>query len=71
VARQDRRRCRPTRRSRGSFRDWAAECSEAPREVCELALAHVNADRVEAAYRRSDLFERRRALMQEWADYLA
>ena len=56
---------------RSSFRDWAAECSEAPREVCELALAHVNSDRVEAAYRRSDLFERRRALMQEWADYLA
>ncbi|MCY3837520.1 MAG: tyrosine-type recombinase/integrase [Gammaproteobacteria bacterium] len=56
---------------RSSFRDWAAECTDAPREVCELALAHVNSDRVEAAYRRSDLFERRRALMQEWADYLA
>ena len=36
---------------RSSFRDWAAECTEAPREVCELALAHVNNDRVEAAYR--------------------
>ena len=48
-----------------------AECTETPREVCELALAHVNGDRVEAAYRRSDLFERRRTLMQEWADYLA
>ena len=56
---------------RSSFRDWAAECTEAPREVCELALAHVNSDRVEAAYRRSDLFERRRVLMQQWADYLA
>ena len=56
---------------RSSFRDWAAECTEAPREVCELALAHVNSDRVEAAYRRSDLFERRRTLMQQWADYLA
>ena len=55
---------------RSSFRDWAAECSDAPREVCELALAHVNNDRVEAAYRRSDLFERRRTLMREWADYL-
>ena len=55
---------------RSSFRDWAAECTEAPREVCELALAHVNSDRVEAAYRRSDLFERRRTLMQQWADYL-
>ena len=41
---------------RSSFRDWAAECSDAPREVCELALAHVNSDRVEAAYRRTDLF---------------
>ena len=47
---------------RSSFRDWSAECSDAPREVCELALAHVNSDRVEAAYRRSDLFERRRAI---------
>ena len=56
---------------RSSFRDWAAECTEAPRDVCELALAHVNRDRVEAAYRRSDLFERRRTLMQQWADYLA
>ena len=56
---------------RSSFRDWAAECSDAPREVCELVLAHVNSDRVEAAYRRSDLFERRRELMEEWATYLA
>ncbi len=56
---------------RSSFRDWAAECTEVPREVCELALAHVNGDRVEAAYRRSDLFERRRVLMQQWADYIA
>ena len=55
---------------RSSFRDWAAECTEAPREVCELALAHVNSDRVEAAYRRSDLFERRRLLMAAWADYI-
>ena len=45
---------------RSSFRDWAAECTDAPREVCEFALAHVNSDRVEAAYRRSDLFDRRR-----------
>ena len=55
---------------RSSFRDWAAECTDVPREVCELALAHVNRDRVEAAYRRSDLFEKRRALMADWADYL-
>ena len=56
---------------RSSFRDWAAECTETPREVCELALAHVNSDRVEAAYRRTDLFERRRVLMQQWTDYIA
>ena len=56
---------------RSSFRDYCAELSDAPREVCELALAHVNSDRVEAAYRRSDLFERRRELMQQWADYVA
>jgi len=56
---------------RSSFRDWAAECTDAPREVCELALAHVNSDRVEAAYRRTDLFERRRALMEQWAAFLA
>ena len=56
---------------RSSFRDWAAECTETPSEVCELALAHVNSDRVEAAYRRTDLFERRRSLMQQWAEYVA
>ena len=52
---------------RSSFRDWAAEQTAYPREVVEQALAHVNADKVEAAYLRSDLFERRRALMEEWA----
>ena len=56
---------------RSTFRDWAAECSDTPRELCELALAHVNPDRVEAAYRRTDLFERRRELMEEWAAFLA
>ena len=56
---------------RSSFRDWAAECTDVPREVCELALAHVNSDRVEAAYRRSDLFERRRELMKDWARCLS
>ena len=55
---------------RSSFRGWAAELSDAPREVAELALGHVNPDKVEAAYMRSDLYERRRRLMQEWADYL-
>ena len=55
---------------RSSFRDWAAECSAAPREVCELALAHVNNDQTEAAYRRSDLFDLRRKLMEDWEAYL-
>ena len=55
---------------RSSFRDWAAECTDVPREVCELALAHVNSDRVEAAYRRTDLFDRRRALMEQWSDFV-
>ena len=56
---------------RSSFRDWAAECTDAPHEVCELALAHVNGNRVEAAYRRTDLFDRRRVLMTDWAAYVA
>ena len=56
---------------RSSFRDWAAERTDVPREVSELALAHVNSDRVEAAYRRTNLFERRRELMAAWVDYLA
>ena len=55
---------------RSSFRDWAAERTDVPREVCEIALAHVNSDRVEAAYRRSDLFEKRRSLMADWAHYI-
>ena len=55
---------------RSSFRDWAAERTDVPREVCELALAHVNSDRVEAAYRRTDLFEKRRDLMTAWAAYV-
>jgi integrase len=52
---------------RSSFRDWAAEQTNAPREVAEAALAHVLENKVEAAYRRSDLFEKRRLLMEEWA----
>ena len=55
---------------RSSFRDWAAELTDTPRQICELALAHVNSDRVEAAYQRSDLFDRRRQLMADWAAYL-
>ena len=55
---------------RTSFRQWAAERTNFPREVCEQALAHVNKDKVEAAYQRSDLFEHRRKLMDAWASYL-
>ena len=56
---------------RSSFRQWAAERTNTPREVCELALAHVNSNAVEAAYQRSDLFDLRRKLMEQWASYLA
>ena len=55
---------------RSSFRDWAAEETDHPREVIEAALAHMVQNPVEAAYARSDLFERRRQLMNEWAAYL-
>ena len=56
---------------RSSFRQWAAEHTNTPREVCELALAHVNSNAAEAAYQRSDLFDLRRKLMEQWASYLA
>ena len=56
---------------RSSFRDWAAECTDAPHAVMEAALAHVVRNKVEAAYARSDLFERRRVLMEQWARFLA
>ena len=51
---------------RSSFRDWAAEETDHPREVVEAALAHAVRNPVEAAYARSDLFERRRRLMDDW-----
>jgi len=56
---------------RSAFRDWAAEQTGFPREVAEAALAHVVADKVEAAYRRGDLFGKRRQLMEAWAGFLA
>ena len=56
---------------RSSFRDWAAEKTNHPREVIEAALAHVVRNKVEAAYARSDPFERRRVLMDDWAADLA
>ena len=54
---------------RSAFRDWAAETTSFPHEVCEMALAHVIANKAEAAYRRGDLFDRRRKLMEAWAAY--
>lgn len=55
---------------RSTFRDWAAERTNYPREVAEAALAHVIADKVEAAYRRGDLFDKRRRMMDEWAEFV-
>ena len=57
-------------RFRSSFRDWSSEVSSFPREVAEMALAHVVENKVEAAYRRGDLFAKRRQMMQAWHDYL-
>lgn len=54
---------------RSSFRDWAGECTHHPREVCELALAHDERDQTEGAYSRSDLFNKRRLLMEAWATF--
>lgn len=54
---------------RSTFRDWASESTAFPSEVVEMALAHVIENKVEAAYRRGDLFEKRRRLMADWASY--
>ena len=56
---------------RSSFRDWAAERTNTPREVVEASLAHTVQNSTEAAYARSDLFDRRRQLMDDWAEYLS
>lgn len=55
---------------RSSFRDWAGEVSSYPSDVAEMALAHTIKNKVEAAYRRGDLFEKRMRMMQDWADYI-
>lgn len=54
---------------RSTFRDWAAERTNYPREVAEMALAHTIKNRAEAAYRRGDLFEKRARLMEDWAKF--
>ena len=56
---------------RSSFRDWASECTDAPHAVMEAALAHAVRNQAEAAYARSDLFARRRELMDAWAAYIS
>ena len=54
---------------RSTFRDWAAEQTSYPGELCEIALAHTVSDKTEAAYRRGDMMEKRRRLMSDWADF--
>jgi len=56
---------------RSTFRDWAAERTNFPNEVVEMALAHAISDKTEAAYRRGDLFDKRRKLMDSWAVFCA
>jgi hypothetical protein len=55
---------------RSAFRDWCGNETHFPREIAEAALAHVVGDKAEQAYRRSDALEKRRTLMDAWANYL-
>lgn len=55
---------------RSAFRDWCSECALAEREVAEAALSHATGNEVERAYARSDLFERRKALMEDWGRFV-
>ena len=56
---------------RSTFRDWVSERTNYPRDVAEMALAHAIANKVEAAYRRGDMFEKRVLTMADWAQFLA
>lgn len=56
---------------RSSFRDWAGDCTDFPREVAEAALAHAVGDKAEQAYRRGDALQKRRQIMDAWNLYLA
>jgi integrase len=56
---------------RSTFKDWVSECTAYPAEVSEMALAHTIDNKVEAAYRRGDLFNKRAALMDDWARFCA
>ena len=64
-------RCETVHGFRSSFADWAADNTAFPQEVREQCLAHAIPNKVEAAYRRGALLEKRRRLMQAWADYCA
>lgn len=55
---------------RSTFRDWAGECTNYPREVCELSLAHDERSSTESSYSRTDFLEKRRPLMADWARFL-
>jgi integrase len=55
---------------RSTFRDWAGENTNHPREICEQALSHSIGNAVENAYRRGDLFNKRKNLMTDWANYV-
>jgi integrase len=55
---------------RSTFRDWASEVANAPREVAEMSLSHKVGSNVERAYARSDLLEKRRKLMEQWSSYI-
>jgi integrase len=56
---------------RSTFRDWVGDCTDFPRDVAETALAHTVGDKVEAAYRRGDGFQKRRLFAEEWAKFRA
>ena len=68
LRRMERRDCTP-HGFRSSFRDWAAEKTNFPNEVCEAALAHKVENKTEEAYRRTDFFEKRRRLMEAWSNF--
>ena len=55
---------------RSTFRDWAAECTNYPRDLCEMALAHTIKNKAEAAYRRGDMIEKRRNLAEDWLNFM-
>jgi integrase len=56
---------------RSTFRDWASEVASAPREIAEMSLSHRVGSDVERAYARSDLLDKRRALMEHWSSFVA